>query len=251
MTCPISRVIFLLLALPGLLAAEYPDAVQTLVDEGLKIETRFEAPGGLAGYVGRRNGRAVSLYLMPDGEHVVVGSMMDGFGQNLSTGHIRTYLPEIDLEGAWAQLEEAAWVAEGSQNPERVVYVFTDPNCGYCIIFREKARPLLERGIQLRHIMVGVIQPSSFAKAASVIAADDPVKQLDFHDNEFPRNWLASSDNIPQKLRIKIDNNNRLMEALSVAVTPSVFYRAAGGQVRKIMGLPDDSALSEAVFRIP
>lgn len=247
----IHKVFSIMLCLPAVALAEYPDAVQVLIDDGLKVEARFNAPGDLQGYVGRRNGHPVSLYLMPDGEHVVIGKMVDGFGQDLSAGHIRSWLPKMDLAAAWAKLENAAWIAEGPEDAERIVYVFTDPNCGYCIVFREKAQPFLKRGIQLRHIMVGMIQPSSLAKAASVIASEDPVAQLDFHDSQFPMDWLETPDKIPESLRVKIENNNRLMEALAVSATPSVLYRDERGEVRKIVGLPDDSALSQAVFRSP
>lgn len=232
-------------------SAEYPDAVQVLIDDGLNIEARFDAPGGLVGYVGRDGGHAVTLYLTPDGEHVVVGTMNDGFGQDLSAKHIRTWLPEIDLSSAWQQLEGATWIAEGSLNPKRIVYVFTDPNCGYCIEFRKKAVAYLDRGIQLRHVMVGVIEPSSLAKAASVVGAENPADRLSFHESQYPRDWLETPSNIPDQLRKRIEANNKLMETLSVAATPSVFYRDRRGEVRKIVGLPDDTALSEAVFRQP
>lgn len=241
----------LLFLLPAPALAVYPDAVQVLVDEGLKVEASFEAPGGVKGFVGRRNGHPVSLYLLPDGEHVVIGRMVDGFGQDLSASHIRKWLPKPDLTGAWQKLADAAWVSEGPGDAKRIVYVFTDPNCGYCVTFRDRAQHYLERGIELRHIMVGIIQPSSLAKAASVLGANDPVSKLDFHDKQFPRDWLESGENVPQELRKLIRSNNRLMESLAVAVTPSVSYKDLDGDVRKIVGLPDDSALSEAVFRAP
>ncbi|NMT63595.1 thiol:disulfide interchange protein DsbG [Marinobacter orientalis] len=247
----IIKVFSALLLLPSMAFAAYPDAVQVLVDEGLEVEASFEAPGGVKGFVGRRNGHPVSLYLMPDGEHVVIGRMADGFGQDLSADHIRKWLPGPDLSGAWQKLADAAWVSEGPSDAERIVYAFTDPNCGYCVTFREKAQRYLERGIELRHIMVGIIQPSSLAKAASVLGADDPVSKLDFHDSQFPRDWLESEENVPQELRKLVQSNNQLMESLAVAVTPSVFYKDPDGDLRKIVGLPDDSALSEAVFRHP
>ncbi len=237
--------------LPSIAFAAYPDAVQVLVDDGLQVEASFEAPGGVKGFVGRRNGQPVSLYLMPDGEHIVVGKMVDGFGQDLSAEHIRNWLPQPDLTGAWQKLADAAWVSEGPSDAQRIVYVFFDPNCGYCVTFREKAQPYLERGIELRHIMVGIIQPSSLAKAASVLGAEDPLGKLDFHDSQFPKDWLESDENVPQDLRKQILSNNRLMESLAIAVTPSVFYKDPDGEIRKIVGLPDDSALSEAVFRAP
>lgn len=247
----IFKVVSPLLLLPSIALAAYPDAVQVLIDEGLKVEASFDAPGGLKGFVGRRNGHPVSLYLMPDGEHVVVGKMVDGFGRDLSADHIRNRLPQPDLTGAWQKLSEAAWVSEGPDDAKRIVYVFFDPNCGYCVTFREKAQPYLQQGIELRHIMVGIIQPSSLAKAASVLGAEDPLGKLDFHDSQFPRDWLDADENVPQDLRERVQSNNRLMESLSIAVTPSVLYKDPDGEVRKIVGLPDDSALSEAVFRAP
>ncbi|WP_092006157.1 thiol:disulfide interchange protein DsbG [Marinobacter pelagius] len=248
----ILKVLSPVLLLPTMaVSASYPDAVQVLIDEGLKVEASFEAPGGLKGFVGRRNGHPVSLYLMPDGEHVIIGKMVDGFGQDLSANHLRNWLPKPDLTGAWETLADAAWVSEGPSDARRIVYVFSDPNCGYCVAFREKAQPFLERGIELRHIMVGIIQPSSLAKAASVLGAENPVQKLEFHDSQFPRDWLESEENVPKDLREKVQSNNQLMETLSVAATPSVFYKDPDGEIRKIVGLPDDSALSEAVFRYP
>lgn len=241
----------LLLLLPSMVLASYPDPVQVLVDNGLKIEASFDAPGEVRGFVGRRNGHPVSLYLMPDGEHVVIGKMADGFGQDLSAEHLRNWLPSPDLSGAWQKLANATWVSEGPSDARRIVYVFTDANCGYCVIFRDKAQPYLARGIELRHIMVGIIQPSSLAKAASVLGAENPVSKLDFHDSQFPRAWLESEENVPQDLRELVESNNQLMESLAVTATPSVFYKDPEGDVRKIVGLPDDSALSEAVFRAP
>lgn len=99
--------------------------------------------------------------------------------------------------------------------------------------------------------MVGVIQPSSLAKAASVVSAENPVEHLAFHDSQFPRDWLEAPDHIPDEFRRLIEANNRLMRTLSVSATPAVFYRDKQGEVHKILGLPDDTALSNAVFRPP
>ncbi|MBZ2168073.1 thiol:disulfide interchange protein DsbG [Marinobacter sp. F4216] len=229
--------------------AQYPDALQVFIDQGLKPEASFDAPGGVKGFVGRKDGQAVTLYLLADGEHVIIGEMVDGFGRNLSAEHIRTWLPATDLTEAWAKLENATWVAEGPSDADRIVYAFTDPNCGYCLVLRRKAQEFLQEGIQLRHIMVGIIQPSSLAKSAGVISASDPVSQLDFHETEFPDAWLVSNDNIPGDVRGQILANHKLMQELGASVTPTVFYRDRSGAVQRIDGLPDDSALAESVFR--
>lgn len=39
----------------------HPDAVQVLVEQGVDIVDRFDAPGGMTGYVGTMQGRPVSF----------------------------------------------------------------------------------------------------------------------------------------------------------------------------------------------
>jgi thiol:disulfide interchange protein DsbG len=230
---------------------DYPEPVQALIARGTEIAGRFAAPGGMTGYVGRQAGEAVAMYLTPDGEHVIVGRMLDIFGQDVTEQHFEQYLPPSDLDGLWLQLGQADWIAEGSAKPNQIVYVFSDPNCPYCHALWQSARPYLERGIQLRHIVVGVMHSSSRKKAAQIYAAADPVAAL-----RPPLRWSAEDESrslpeIPAEIHQLVERNNRLMQRLAVQVTPTLFYRDASGRVRMLVGLPDETALAEEVFRRP
>ncbi len=44
----------------------------------------FAAPGGLTGYAGVIEQRPLAIYLTADGKHAIVGTMMDGNGNDLS-----------------------------------------------------------------------------------------------------------------------------------------------------------------------
>ncbi|WP_444677058.1 thiol:disulfide interchange protein DsbG [Halomonas sp. E19] len=82
----------------------------------------------------------------------------------------------------WQDLEQSHWIQDGDPAAPRVLYTFTDPNCPYCVRFWEMARPWVEAGeVQLRHVMVGILQPNSPAKAAALLGADDPAAALHNH----------------------------------------------------------------------
>src|ERR1700754_2175348 len=82
-------------------------------------------------------------------------------------------------QDAITQLEHAHWVLDGSAKAPRTVYVFTDPNCPYCNKFWGDARPWVDSGkVQLRHIMVAVIAPTSAGKAATPLTDRDPAGRL-------------------------------------------------------------------------
>ena len=75
-------------------------------------------------------------------------------------------------EKTWKQLESSTWIADGSKKAPRVVYVFTDPNCPYCNKFWSDARPWVKADkVQLRHVMVGILGPTSPGKAAALLSA--------------------------------------------------------------------------------
>ena len=71
------------------------------------------------------------------------------------------------------------WIADGRDDAPRKVYVFMDANCKYCTKFWSDARPWVNAGkVQLRHVMVAVIAPTSPGKAATLLADPDPAKRL-------------------------------------------------------------------------
>jgi thiol:disulfide interchange protein DsbG len=231
--------------------AGYPPAVQALADRGLTIENQFEAPGGLTGYAARTGGREVVFYATPDGEHVVVGTMLDAQGRNLSRDHLAEHMPEADLSSHWAKLEESDWVAVGAENPERVVYMFTDPNCPYCNAIWKATEPYYDDGLQVRHIMVGILRESSMAKAAAILGADDPAAALRQHEESYESDGgIAPAEDISSEARQKLEANNQLMRAVGVNGTPAIFYKDADGKVKSANGMPSLDRLAK-IYRFP
>lgn len=228
-------------------AEELPPPVQALVDQGIEVEARFDAPGGLTGYVGRYQGQPVAMYLTPDGEHLLVGNLIDAGGDNLTPQHLREHLPEPEFGPAWPLLEQSYWVREGGARAERVVYVFTDPNCPYCNAFWKASQAYLGPDVQVRHIPVAILKADSLGKAARILAADDPGRALARHETYGSK----PLEDIPPQIRRQVESNTELMSRLGSTATPTIFYRDSQGKVRRALGVPPEEVLTEEIFQKP
>lgn len=153
----------------------------------------------------------------------------------------------------WRQLEGSRWIGDGRADAPRIVYVFTDANCPYCAKFWSDARPWVDSGkVQLRHLLVGIITPTSPGKAAALLAVADPAAALAAHERgQVPeatatiasgnpqalrRGTLKPLDPIPPAIRAQIQANQKLMAALQIPGTPGVVWRDPTGRVHSVMG---------------
>ena len=76
-------------------------------------------------------------------------------------------------------LDHSHWIADGRDDAPRKIYVFTDANCPFCTKFWSDARPWVDSGkVQLRHVLVAVIAPSSVGKAGTILTDADPARRL-------------------------------------------------------------------------
>ncbi len=130
-----------LLPTPWALAEALPPAVQAIEARGAKVVGSFDAPGGLKGYAARYNGQGIALYLTPDGDHVVIGSLLDASGEDLTKAPLEKLVYEPLSTEMWQRLESSTWIADGAAEAPRVIYLFSDPNCPFCNMFWKQARP--------------------------------------------------------------------------------------------------------------
>ncbi|MCK2184440.1 thiol:disulfide interchange protein DsbG [Halomonas getboli] len=223
-------------------ADELPAPLQALEAEGLEIHGRFEAPDGLTGYAASAGGRPMTVFVTEDGEHAVIGNLVDAEGQNLSQAPLDRLVRAPQDAETWAELADSAWIADGRDDADRVVYVFTDPNCPYCRQFWQAARPWVEAGkVQLRHVMVGILAADSPRKAVSLLAADDPSAALAAHEGGEPVEVL---DALPRRLELALQDNHNLMDGLSLVATPGIVYRQ-DGLLKTAQGMPQQDTLTE------
>lgn len=233
------------------MAQSWPAPIQALADRGIQIVDEFEAPGDLTGYAARVGPRWLTIYLMPDGKHAIVGTLLGAQGQALA-GDVLARIKQEQLTAKgpiWPRLEDSTWVADGERTAERVVYVFTDPNCPYCHKFWVLARPWVESGqVQLRHIMVGVLKPSSPGKAAAILAAENSAAALARNEHNFQNGGIEAVESISTTMQRKLQANRQLMRELNLYGTPAIVYRDSEGTVHTKQGLPMRKQQIEAIL---
>lgn len=161
--------------------------------------------------------------------------------------------PDSDQQAqVWKMLEDSTWVAEGAENPERVVYMFTDMNCPYCARQWQAMQPYLESKdnvVQVRHILVALLRPSSLPKGAAVLASDNPVATFQDAERHYDDSGLKPLDKIPAKIENQIQGNTILMMRLGLNGTPATLFHDPNGRLQAAPGVISDEALGAYVFQ--
>ncbi|WP_010486474.1 thiol:disulfide interchange protein DsbG [Pseudomonas sp. S9] len=231
-------------AATSLHAEQWPAPIKAVEARGAEIVGRFDAPGGMQGFAAKYNGQGMALYLMPDGKHVLLGTLLDEQGADLSEAPLEQLVYQPMAKQMWARMEKSHWVGDGKDDAPRVVYVFSDPNCPYCTLFWKQSRPWVEAGkVQLRHIMVGIIREDSEAKAATILAAKSPEQALNEHESAGQSSTLAPLKTIPPHIQKQLDSNLELMNELGGQATPAIFYLDKDGRLQQQQGAPRPDAL--------
>ena len=227
-------------------AKDWPAPIKALEAQGVEVIGTFKAPGGLTGYAGVIEMQPLAIYLTADGKQAIVGSMIDGKGNNLSQKSLETLVSKPMTDRVWKQLEQSTWIGDGKTNASRIVYTFTDPNCPYCNKFWNDARPWVTSGkVQLRHVMVAILGPTSPGKAAAILAAKDPQAALTQHEQQHAAGGTKPLSQVPDKIGAQLDANQKLMQQLGSSATPTIFYKDASGKLQKMQGAPSAEMLAK------
>jgi thiol:disulfide interchange protein DsbG len=237
---------FALLPAPLALAEVLPPAIQAVEARGAEVVGSFDAPGGLKGYAARYNGQGIGLYLTPDGDHVLLGSLLDESGEDLTRAPLEKLVYEPLGKEMWQRLESSTWIQDGAAEAPRIVYMFSDPNCPFCNMFWKQARPWVEAGdVQLRHVMVGMLRPDSAGKSAALLAAEDPEAALNAHEAASKASKLEPIQSISTKVNEQLEANLTLMGEMGASATPTIYYLDDAGRLQQHQGAPRPDSLKE------
>ena len=234
-----------LLTLPVIAQAQdYPAPVEAMRERGIEVLERFDAPSGLTGYTALYNGRPLALYVTADGEHALIGSLLNAQGDDLTGAVLEEKVSRPQIKIMWEKLKESTWIADGSDTAETIVYAFTDPNCPYCKRFWNDARPWVDAGkVQIRHIMVGTLGESSQKKAAFLLGAKDRAAAL--KGNESGKAPAKEAKTVTPEQRSMLDKNHQLMSSVGASGTPAILYLDETGMMQMHPGAPQGEQLIE------
>lgn len=244
-------------------APQRPAALQAIEKQGVTVVGTFPAPGGLTAWAAYAGQRPISLFETPDGKHVIAGTLLDAQGNQVAEAALEQAVRGAMTAGVWSKLESSHWIEDGKKGAPRTVYVFTDPNCPYCNKFWADARPWVDSGkVVLRHVMVGILTPTSAGKAAALLADKDPAAALAAYERgHMDQNGKSIASGrarplgdaglkplpaIPADIQAKLAANERLMASLGLQATPAMAWRDANGTVQMRTGAPP-SALAQVL----
>lgn len=224
-------------------APDVPPALQMAVTGGLKIEKRFDAPSGLTGWVvaPSRGVDSTIVYTTNDGKTLLVGTLFDATGTNLTTLDRERHVPKPDYGVFWERVENSTFVTEGAQGKDvkAVLYAFLDPNCIYCHLAWKALQPYEQAGVQVRWIAVGFLQASSMGKSAAILEATDPAQALREHETNYGPGKSGIAPVTPKpETRARIDANQKLMQDMGITGTPGFVWKDADGRVQVKVGMP-------------
>ncbi len=236
----------LLLGLPlSAMGAQYPKPIQSLIEDGLKIEKSFPAASGLTGWVVSQNNRYFVVYTTADKKTLIAGNLIGEDGRDLSAVDAEKYVPAPDHTAAYQALASASTIKEGEGRKDAgPIYVFFDPNCPYCHKLWLALQPYERAGLQVHWVPVAYLGPTSQPKAARMLASADRTAAFREHmqhfgqDRTVPADAKASNDTAQA-----LERNLALMHQFGMQGTPGLVWRGDDGKVRTLVGLPPASAL--------
>lgn len=236
-----------LLAASGLAhAAEaIPDVVKQFSDrQEIKIIKKIDAPGGAPAWLGQYQDMGVTLFLTPDGRHVISGYLYDDKGKNLSEGYFQKEIYAPLGREMWQKLNAAKPLKEGADAAPRKVFVFADPFCPYCKAFWAEAQPWVKAGkVQLNTLLVAFLNPKSGRNAAAILNASDPVAAWREYElsggKKLPKPETAAS----RETVAVLQQHQTLMDSLGANATPAIYYMNEQNELQQVVGMPDEKQL--------
>lgn len=217
------------------LEIQTPPMLIQLESEGGIIHNKFKVSDHINGFALTVGMDQLIVYATSDGKHVMNGALLNEKAEDLTPGFAEKYIPEADLGNVVEKLANSSYFESHDVKSKNQLYVFHDPNCGYCKKAWETIMPYEhKKGTAVRWIPVGALGKDSVEKSAALLNADDPEKlQVDFS-----RGYRLSDKQIKETSSKTQDviNNSKLMSFLRLSGTPSMVYVENNKVVKIIKG---------------
>lgn len=224
-------------------------------NDALHVLSTFSGPAGLTGLVitNGAGGKQIA-WLTVDRSVLIPGPIYNTTGADLTRAAM--YAQGVYEQPARA-IEQAALPASraimvGRRGP-RLTFFF-DPNCIYChALYGELQAPIAAGKLRVRYVLVGVVKPTSAARAAAILAAPDPAGALVQNERDFDVAHEEGGFAIPTTkdgaAAVAVQANSALMARVGSNGTPTLLYcDASTGHVVMKQGVPASvSALIQAL----
>ncbi|MGH7117436.1 MAG: thiol:disulfide interchange protein DsbG [Acetobacteraceae bacterium] len=227
-----------------------PQAAAQILNRALRSYGTFQVlhtapgPAGMTAALVSSGKHEAIVWIVGNGQAVLLGRIVGPDGQDLSReaavtmGVVPKALSPAEIA---AELATHKTFLVGDHGPE--LTAFMDPNCIWCHKLYEDAQPVIAAGkLRLRVVLVGIIKPSSAAKAVTILAAKDPARALALDELHFDEaaesGGIAPAKTIPPELGAAIRANTELLQKTGEAATPTLLLQNRAGEWKLMHGLP-------------
>lgn len=202
------------MALQRRLVAEYPNTKFTSVNES-QVNGIFEVVMGTN-----------VVYMDEGGRYWFFGNVFDTKTQKDLTAQRKDDVARIDM----SKLNKSFAMKTVKGTGARVMYVFSDPNCGYCKLFEKSLSQVTD--VTIYTFVVPLLSEDSFIKASAIWCSND---RLDTY-----RRWMVQGVEPKGKPGCAAPNADvaDMAQAVGVSATPTII--SADGRVQRgAMGAAD------------
>lgn len=230
---------------------DLPEEWQAFVEkEQLPVHKAFAVSDNISGLLLNWEGETEMLYLVHNENLVLAGRLLTREGKQLTEEHETAHFWQNELNQVIDELDqnESLWLAEG--NPDApYIYIFDDLNCPYCNQQYESLKDLVDAGeLQVRHVLVGILQDDSKVLAAKVLNAENPASLFVQYQEAFGTagakgliyETVSGVTSDP-----RVDQAQRLMDQAGISGTPGIIVPMEASPHSRYTGVMSAGHISE------
>lgn len=226
-------------------AGEIPAVVKHFGEQqDIKNIKEIDAPGGIKSWIGQYQDMGVTLFLTPDGKHVISGYLYDEKGKNISEEYFQKEIYIPLGQQMWERLNKTQPLKEGADTASKKVFVFADPFCPYCKKFWSEAQPWVKAGkVQLNTLLVAFLNPNSGPHATAILNAADPVVAWKEYELSGGKTLPKYEGGTSRETFNQLQQHQTLMDDLGASATPAIYYMNDKNELQQVVGMPDQKQL--------
>ena len=226
-------------------AGEIPAVVKHFGEQqDIKNIKEIDAPGGIKSWIGQYQDMGVTLFLTPDGKHVISGYLYDEKGKNISEEYFQKEIYIPLGQQMWERMNKTQPLKEGADTASKKVFVFADPFCPYCKKFWSEAQPWVKAGkVQLNTLLVAFLNPKSGPHATAILNAADPVVAWKEYELSGGKTLPKYEGGTSRETFNQLQQHQTLMDDLGASATPAIYYMNDKNELQQVVGMPDQKQL--------
>jgi thiol:disulfide interchange protein DsbG len=220
-----------------------PQLLENMVKEGAIISESWSVDDTLNGFALTVGTDRLIVFGTADGRYVINGSVLDQNANDLTRKFAEKYMPKPQMDSFVSLIRDSKHIQSKEPVDGREIFVFHDPNCGYC----RRAHSTILENLQIAKtginwIPVAALGQDSLEKSSVLLKSQNPTKlQQDFNRGYTPSATEVQDAAANQQAVI---DNTRLMKQIGVAGTPAFVVFQDGKIVELIKGFRRDQLLT-------